>query len=84
MIRHTGIQTVLAVFITLSAPAVAEPRETVEQWVDEALANNATLGALQSTIEAAEAEVGHLGRPCCQVWPGSRNPGGPEHGRAPV
>jgi outer membrane protein, heavy metal efflux system len=57
MIRHTGIQTVLAVFITLSAPAVAEPRETVEQWVDEALANNATLGALQSTIEAAEAEV---------------------------
>lgn len=57
MIRHTGIQTVLAVFITLSAPAMAESPETVEQWIDEALANNATLGALQSTIEAAEAEV---------------------------
>ncbi|MDL0432776.1 TolC family protein [Marinobacter sp. TBZ242] len=57
MIRYTGIQAVLAVFITLSAPAMAESPETVEQWIDEALANNATLGALQSTIEAAEAEV---------------------------
>ncbi|WP_417530729.1 TolC family protein [Marinobacter lipolyticus] len=57
MIRHTGVQTVLAVFITLSAPAAAKPPETVEQWVEEALANNATLGALQSAIEAAEAGV---------------------------
>lgn len=57
MIRHTGIQTILAVLITLSTPTVAEPTETVEQWVEEAMTNNATLGALQSAIEAAEADA---------------------------
>jgi outer membrane protein, heavy metal efflux system len=58
MIRHTGIQAVLVVLVvTLSTPAVAETPETVDQWVQEALANNASLGALQSAVEAAEAEV---------------------------
>lgn len=57
MIRYTGIQVVLAVFITLSAPAVAEPLETVDQWIEKALANNASLGALQSAVEVAEAQV---------------------------
>ncbi len=30
----------------------------MDQWVEEALTNNASLGALQAAVEAAEAEVG--------------------------
>lgn len=57
MIRRLGIQATLAAFIALSMPAVAEPRETLEQWIAEALANNASLSAQQAAIEAAEANV---------------------------
>ncbi|MCC4285729.1 TolC family protein [Marinobacter salarius] len=57
MIRRLGTQATLAAFIALSMPAVAEPRETLEQWIAEALANNASLSAQQAAIEAAEANV---------------------------
>ncbi|WP_286222354.1 TolC family protein [Marinobacter apostichopi] len=57
MIRRLGIQATLAAFIALSMPAVAETRETLEQWIAEALANNASLSAQQAAIEAAEANV---------------------------
>ncbi|EDM49537.1 TolC family protein [Marinobacter algicola] len=57
MIRRPGIQATLAAFIALSMPAVAETRETLEQWIAEALANNASLSAQQAAIEAAEADV---------------------------
>ena len=45
MIRRSGIYAVLAVFVSLSAPAMAESLETVDQWVAEALDSNATLSA---------------------------------------
>ncbi|WP_379867050.1 TolC family protein [Marinobacter sp. M5B] len=57
MIRRLGTQATLAAFIALSMPAVAETRETLEQWIAEALANNASLSAQQAAIEAAEADV---------------------------
>ncbi|WP_421910518.1 TolC family protein [Marinobacter sp.] len=57
MTRRTEVQAALAVLITLSLPSMAAPRETVDQWVDEALANNATLSAQYSAIEVAKAEV---------------------------
>ena len=56
MNRQVRISAVLAVLITLSLQSVAGQRETVDQWVDEALANNASLSAQYSTIEAAQAE----------------------------
>lgn len=57
MIRFTGIQAVLAFLITIPVPAMAQPLETVDQWLTEALTSNATLGAQKSLIEAAEAEM---------------------------
>ena len=63
MTRRTGIQAALAVLITLSLPLTAAPLETVDQWVDEALANNATLSAQYTAIEVAQAEV-----ECSDPW----------------
>ena len=57
MIRRSGIYAVLAVFVSLSAPAMAESLETVDQWIAEALDSNATLSAQRAAIEAARAEV---------------------------
>ncbi|AHI30312.1 TolC family protein [Marinobacter similis] len=57
MIRRSGIYAVLAAFVSLPAPALAESLETVDQWVAEALESNATLSAQRSAIEAAKAEV---------------------------
>ncbi|MEE3169583.1 MAG: TolC family protein [Pseudomonadota bacterium] len=56
MNRQVRILAALAVLITLSLQSMAAERETVDQWVDEALANNASLSAQYSTIEAAQAE----------------------------
>ena len=72
MSRQTGIRAALATLILITTPAMADSLEadsiatdplvtdslvTVDQWIEEALANNATLGALQSAIEAAQADV---------------------------
>ena len=57
MSRYTGIRAILAFFITIAVPAVAQPLGTVDQWIAEALTNNATLGAQKTAIEAAKAGV---------------------------
>lgn len=57
MSRTTGIRAVLALLITIAVPAVAQPLGTVDQWIAEALTNNATLGAQTSAIEVAKAAV---------------------------
>ena len=43
MINLNGLKAVISVFIVFSIPAFAEPSETVDEWVAEALANNASL-----------------------------------------
>lgn len=57
MNRLTGIRAILALFITLALPAMAKSADTVDQWIAEALDNNASLGAQQAAIKAAEADV---------------------------
>lgn len=57
MIRPIGIQTVLTLLFAMAMPVNAEPLEVVDEWIQEALANNATLGAQKSVAEAAEAEM---------------------------
>jgi len=57
MINLNGLKAVISVFIVFSIPAFAEPSETVDEWVAEALANNASLSAQRVAIEAAQAEV---------------------------
>lgn len=57
MSRYSGIRAILALFITIAVPAVAQPLGTVDQWIAEALTNNATLGEQKSAIEAAKARV---------------------------
>ncbi|HCR47129.1 MAG TPA: TolC family protein, partial [Marinobacter hydrocarbonoclasticus] len=57
MIRPIGIQTVLILLITMALPINAEPIEVVDDWVQEALTNNATLGAQRSVAEMSEAKV---------------------------
>ncbi len=74
MIRPIGIQTVLILLITMALPINAEPIEVVDDWVQEALTNNATLGAQTISRRNGRSQSGglrHLGRPCYQVWPGS-------------
>jgi outer membrane protein TolC len=55
MMQLTRLCATLATLLVAAAPMGASGEETVDRWISEALTNNATLGSLQSTVEAARA-----------------------------
>ncbi|WP_148863289.1 TolC family protein [Marinobacter fonticola] len=57
MIRLAEIQVILVLLVAISSPSTAQSLEAVDQWIAEALANNAALGAQKSSIEVARAGV---------------------------